>query len=101
MSGRQREVDFRSVPWKDVMGPFHANRRTWPHTLLFVDYKPQYYYWEVVELARRITLTGWVALVNESNAFIRIVSCCPGDPGPLPIWAPLSKDFPCPLLVLP
>ena len=29
--------------------------------------------WELVELGRRIVLTGWVALVPENVAFIRIV----------------------------
>ena len=37
------------------------------------DYKPDYYYWEMVELTRRIVLTGWVALIPESHAFIRLV----------------------------
>jgi hypothetical protein len=37
------------------------------------DYKSEYYYWEAVELSRRIVLTGWVALINEKVAFIRIV----------------------------
>merc|ERR1719502_1680193 len=37
------------------------------------DYKPEFFYWEAIELARRLILTGWVALVNEKVAFVRIV----------------------------
>ena len=37
------------------------------------DYKPELFYWEAVDLARRLVLTGWVALVPEQKDFYRIV----------------------------
>ena len=59
-----------------VRRPLH-NRTPTPLTrataFLHRDYKVEYFYWEAVDLARRIILTGWVALVNERDAFFRIV----------------------------
>ena len=37
------------------------------------DYKPEYFYWEIIELGRRTVLTGWVALIPETKAFLRLM----------------------------
>lgn len=31
------------------------------------------FFWEVLELMRRTTLTGWVLLINEQHAFLRLI----------------------------
>jgi len=42
-------------------------------SFLHRDYKPEYFYWEMVELGRRTILLGWVSFIDEGNAFTRIV----------------------------
>ena len=37
------------------------------------DYHPECFYWELIELARRTFLTGWVLLIEETSSFIRIL----------------------------
>ena len=37
------------------------------------EYRPEVFYWEVVELLRRTILTGWVLLVPEERAYLRLV----------------------------
>ena len=37
------------------------------------DYRPSCYYWELIELTRRTVLTGWLILIGENDAFIRIL----------------------------
>ena len=37
------------------------------------DYHPECFYWELIELARRTVLTGWVLLIEETSSFIRIL----------------------------
>ena len=36
-------------------------------------YLRQFYFWEILECSRRIVLTGWVALIPERLAFLRLV----------------------------
>ena len=45
----------------------HATR------FLHRDYRPQYYWWEVVSLLQRTTLTGWLLLVEMDLQFIRLL----------------------------
>ncbi|KAL1499218.1 hypothetical protein AB1Y20_013725 [Prymnesium parvum] len=42
-------------------------------SFLHRDYKPAYYWWEVVSLMQRTTLTGWLLLVDFNLQFIRIL----------------------------
>jgi len=44
------------------------------HAIAFLhrDYRPERFYWEVIELMRRTCLTGWLLLVDERNTFTRI-----------------------------
>ena len=49
------------------------SRLTRATAFLHRDYKPVFFYWEALEISRRILLTGWVALIPESLAFLRIV----------------------------
>ncbi|EOD41030.1 hypothetical protein EMIHUDRAFT_108214 [Emiliania huxleyi CCMP1516] len=37
------------------------------------EYKKKCYWWEVVELARKLVLTGFVLLIPEKSAFLRLV----------------------------
>jgi hypothetical protein len=49
------------------------NRLVRSIAFLHRDYQSDFYYWEVVELTRRTTLVGWVLLVDESSAFVRLI----------------------------
>lgn len=40
---------------------------------LVSGYKPQFFYWEIVEVFRRVVVSGWVVLIPYSEAFARIV----------------------------
>jgi hypothetical protein len=42
-------------------------------SFLHRDYHPECFYWELIELVRRIVLTGWVLLIDEANSFVRIL----------------------------
>ena len=37
------------------------------------EYEKTWYWWEAVELARKLVLTGFVLLIPEENAFIRLL----------------------------
>ena len=37
------------------------------------EYEKTWYWWEAVELARKLVLTGFVLLIPEKNAFLRLV----------------------------
>ena len=41
---------------------------------LHKDYKPAYFWWEVISLCQRTTLTGWLLLIDVENAFLRLVA---------------------------
>ena len=41
---------------------------------LHKEYTPQFYYWEVLELVRRIVLNGALLLIKDEQAFLRIVA---------------------------
>jgi hypothetical protein len=49
------------------------NRLVRAIAFLVRDYHPEYFYWELFELARRTTLSGWVLLVDERNSFTRVI----------------------------
>ncbi|KAL1499616.1 hypothetical protein AB1Y20_011815 [Prymnesium parvum] len=38
------------------------------------DYKPAYFWWEVVSLLQRTTLTGWLLLINDRLQFVRLLA---------------------------
>ena len=40
---------------------------------LYREYKKTWYWWEAVELARKLVLTGFVLLIPEERAFVRLV----------------------------
>lgn len=40
--------------------------------LLIVDH-PSFFFWEIVEICRRVVLIGWVEMIPERLSFIRIV----------------------------
>ena len=42
-------------------------------TFLHREYKATFYWWEAVELARKLVLTGFVLLIPEERAFVRLV----------------------------
>jgi len=50
-----------------------ANALTEATTFLHREYKRRWYWWEAVELARKLVLTGAVLLIPEERAFLRLV----------------------------
>ena len=42
-------------------------------TFLHHDYKIDFYYWELIELARRNILVGWLLLIDTEKDFLRLV----------------------------
>lgn len=68
----------------------HRLLRLRPLRILFDVYKPQFWYWEVIETIYRLCLTGVLVLINQGSSlqiimgllfsllFIRVYeSCCP------------------------
>ena len=49
------------------------NALTRATTFLHREYKATFYWWEAVELARKLVLTGFVLLIPEERAFVRLV----------------------------
>ena len=49
------------------------NALTRATTFLHREYKKKFYWWEAVELARKLVLTGFVLLIPEKRAFVRLV----------------------------
>ncbi|KAL1525500.1 hypothetical protein AB1Y20_020356 [Prymnesium parvum] len=43
-------------------------------TFLHRDYKPSYCWWEVASLLQRTILTGWLLLIDDAIAFMRLVA---------------------------
>ena len=45
------------------------------HAIAFLhrDYRPEFFWWELVEIVRRVVLTGWLVLIPERVAFLRLV----------------------------
>eukprot|EP00966_Prymnesium_polylepis_P238306 5511682-Prymnesium_polylepis.1 len=41
--------------------------------LLSADYKPETYYWEPLEMCRKLALTGWVLLIGEDYEQARVL----------------------------
>ncbi|KAL1499340.1 hypothetical protein AB1Y20_011547 [Prymnesium parvum] len=41
-------------------------------TMLYHEYRPQAYWWEPVEMCRKLTLTGWVLLIDEQSELARV-----------------------------
>ena len=39
------------------------------------DYKPEYYYWEVVEMIRKLLLTGMIIFVDAGSTAQVFVAC--------------------------
>ena len=50
-----------------------ANALTEATAFLHREYKRRWYWWEAVELARKLVLTGAVLLIPEERAFLRLV----------------------------
>jgi len=50
-----------------------ANALTEATAFLHREYKRRWYWWEAVELARKLVLTGAVLLIPEERAFVRLV----------------------------
>ena len=52
----------------------HRGERGVQHLLfLCQDYRPECWYWEVVGTTRKLVLTGFVLLIPEERAFVRLV----------------------------
>ena len=49
------------------------NALTRATAFLHREYEQTWYWWEAVELARKLVLTGFVLLIPEKNAFLRLV----------------------------
>ncbi|EOD36171.1 hypothetical protein EMIHUDRAFT_226764 [Emiliania huxleyi CCMP1516] len=49
------------------------NALTRATAFLHREYETTYFWWEAVELARKLVLTGFVLLIPEENAFLRLV----------------------------
>ena len=49
------------------------NALTRATAFLHREYEKTWYWWEAVELARKLVLTGFVLLIPEKNAFVRLV----------------------------
>ena len=49
------------------------NALTRATAFLHREYEQNWYWWEAVELARKLVLTGFVLLIPEKNAFLRLV----------------------------
>ena len=49
------------------------NALTRATAFLHREYEKTWYWWEAVELARKLVLTGFVLLIPEKNAFLRLV----------------------------
>ena len=49
------------------------NALTRATAFLHREYEKTWYWWEAVELARKLVLTGFVLLIPEENAFIRLL----------------------------
>ena len=49
------------------------NALTKATAFLHREYKKTWYWWEAVELARKLVLTGFVLLIPEERAFVRLV----------------------------
>ena len=49
------------------------NALTRATAFLHREYEKNWYWWEAVELARKLVLTGFVLLIPEKNAFLRLV----------------------------
>ena len=49
------------------------NALTQATAFLHREYKTTWYWWEAVELARKLVLTGFVLLIPEERAFVRLV----------------------------
>jgi len=43
-------------------------------TFLWRDYRPKYFYWEIVSLLQRTILTGWLLLIDSNLRFLRIIA---------------------------
>lgn len=41
--------------------------------LLTGGYRPEYFYWEIVDIMRRLTVCGWVVLIPYDKVFFRII----------------------------
>ena len=49
------------------------NALTRATAFLHREYEKTWYWWEAVELARKLVLTGFVLLIPEKNAFVRLL----------------------------
>jgi len=58
---------------KVLLQPTMTNALKKATAFLTGGYKPEYYYWESVDLLRRLSCTGWVLLISQQASFVRIV----------------------------
>ena len=80
---RNKEI----VPSEDVEDKEHSSRQVWYHNpealnFLFVDYHPEFWYWEVVDTVRRLLLTAVLSVVSSSDGvkvrcdtYLLLLSC--------------------------
>ena len=92
---RQRRVIFASKDAKNCHNPGYSLEMITGLRFLFENYKPRSWYWELVEMSRKVILTSALILVGqESRSYIGLTLVIAGMYGMLFSWIrPMHDAF--------